>query len=151
MRSVIIYRDRLLPLSETFIRAQVRSMSRFQGIYAGCRRTPGLDLSGNPVVLLGGGKLGRIREVLFKEFGRAPQFLNHLRQYQPSLLHAHFGPDGAAAFPLAHQMKIPVVITFHGFDASFSDASFRQTRWGKRYLRHREALKSSRTHFLGVS
>jgi colanic acid/amylovoran biosynthesis glycosyltransferase len=151
MRSVIIYRDGLLPLSETFIRSQVRSMTRFTGVYAGCRRIPGLDLSGNPAVILRGKRFGRVRETIFKEFGRANNFVKELKQYEPSLLHAHFGPDGAVALPLAQSLKIPVVVTFHGFDANLTNEALRETHWGKRYLRRRDALKRDGAQFIAVS
>lgn len=36
----------------------------------------------------------------------------------PSLIHAHFGPNALEILPLARQLKIPMVTTFHGFDAS---------------------------------
>lgn len=34
------------------------------------------------------------------------------------LLHAHFGPGGLSALPLARSSGIPLLVTFHGYDAS---------------------------------
>ena len=34
------------------------------------------------------------------------------------LLHAHFGPSGIEILPLARHFQLPLVVTFHGFDAS---------------------------------
>jgi glycosyltransferase involved in cell wall biosynthesis len=42
---------------------------------------------------------------------------------RPSLIHAHFGIEGVYALPLALQLKIPLVTTFHGFDATLSTAA----------------------------
>lgn len=38
----------------------------------------------------------------------------------PQLIHAHFGPDAAMVLPLAMRHRIPLVVTFHGFDAQRS-------------------------------
>ncbi len=151
MAAVVIFRDRLLPFSETFIRSQVRSLSRFTGVYAGCRRVPGLELSDNPVVVLGNSALGRAEEILFKTTGWSPSLAMQLGKYQPVVLHAHFGPDGVTALPLAQRLNIPLVVTFHGFDANLDDGSFRKTRWGRRYLRRRDALKRNASGFIAVS
>jgi colanic acid/amylovoran biosynthesis glycosyltransferase len=151
MNSVIIFRDQLLPLSETFIRSQVSSLSRFNGIYAGCRRVPGLELTGNPVIVLANNAMGRAEELTLKAMGRCPRLAARLRQYKPVVLHAHFGPDGATALPLARQLNIPLLVTFHGFDANLSDQSFQASRWGRRYLRRRDVLKRHSAIFLAAS
>jgi glycosyltransferase involved in cell wall biosynthesis len=41
-----------------------------------------------------------------------------IHQLQPDVLHAHFGDSGAVIAPLARQLKIPLLVSFHGFDAS---------------------------------
>jgi hypothetical protein len=40
VNQVIIYRDRLIPYSETFIPAQVENFSSYQGFYVGTSRFP---------------------------------------------------------------------------------------------------------------
>jgi glycosyltransferase involved in cell wall biosynthesis len=42
---------------------------------------------------------------------------------RPALIHAHFGIEGVYALPLAQRLKIPLVTTFHGFDATLSTAA----------------------------
>jgi len=111
----------------------------------------GLNLTENPVVVLNDNALGPLEEVLFKTTGWSPGFVAQLKKYEPAILHAHFGPDGAAVMPLARQLNIPLLVTFHGFDANLSDQSFRDSRWGRRYLRHREALKREASKFIAVS
>ena len=34
------------------------------------------------------------------------------------LIHSHFGPSGLEILPLTKQLRIPLVVTFHGYDAS---------------------------------
>ena len=41
-----------------------------------------------------------------------------LRALRPLLLHAHFGRGGALALPIAQALGIPLVVTFHGADAT---------------------------------
>ena len=151
MSSVIVYRDRLLPLSETFIQSQVQHLSAFQAIYAGCRRVPGLDLRGRPVIVLKRGPVGRAEEFLFKTTGWSPSLVSQLREYQPAILHAHFGPDGSTALPLAQKLHVPLLVTFHGFDANLHERALLSSRWGRRYLRRRSALKQGASKFIAVS
>ena len=151
MPSVVIFRERLLPLSETFIRSQVSSLSKFKGIYAGCSRVSGLDLSPNPVVVMGTRMIGRAEEVALKTVHWAPLLTARLAKYQPALLHAHFGPDGALALPLARKLKLPLVTTYHGYDASQTDQTFKKDRRGRRYLQGRDALKREASRFIAVS
>lgn len=54
--------------------------------------------------------------------------MKRLLQGQPlDLIHAQFGGNGVRILPLAKQMKIPLIVSFHGFDASkkLSSASYR--------------------------
>jgi colanic acid/amylovoran biosynthesis glycosyltransferase len=41
-----------------------------------------------------------------------------LRALSATLLHAHFGPAGLRALPAARALGIPLLVTFHGFDAT---------------------------------
>jgi colanic acid/amylovoran biosynthesis glycosyltransferase len=151
MHSAIIFRDRLLSLSETFIRSQVSNLSHFAGVYAGCRRVPGLELNDNPIVVFSNNAIGRAEEFMLKSTGHCPRLAARLRKYGPVVLHAHFGPDGATALPLARQLNIPLLVTFHGFDANLTEQSFRSSRWGRRYLRRRDSLKIQSAGFLAAS
>lgn len=41
-----------------------------------------------------------------------------LRQNEVRMIHAHFGPAGIEILPLAKSLNIPLLVTFHGYDAS---------------------------------
>jgi colanic acid/amylovoran biosynthesis glycosyltransferase len=43
-------------------------------------------------------------------------FYRAMRQYPPSLIHAHFGWDGFFVLPLARWMKTPLMTRFYGYD-----------------------------------
>src|SRR5205823_6038859 len=73
-----------------------------------------------------------------------------LRTLRPRLLHAHFGQGGALALPIARALRIPLVVTFHGADAT------KQTHYRRRivphvYARRLAALQREAVLFVCVS
>ena len=150
---ILVYRDGLLAYSETFVRDQAEGLERFAPYYAGSRRVEGLDLPGDrTVVVNGGGPSGKAAEALYKLSGAAPGFYRRLRGIRPALVHAHFGPDGVSAMPLARRLGVPLLTTFHGFDATMTDEHARRSFYRHRaYLRGRERLQGEGRLFLAVS
>jgi glycosyltransferase involved in cell wall biosynthesis len=146
-RTIIVYRDELLGASETFIRAQAESLSRFRPYFVGLRRRAGLSLPEDQVHIISGpGMSGKFQRARFKLLGPSSRLLRMLQKMQPALIHAHFGPDAANAMSLAEALKIPLVVTFHGYDATIAD-----TYLPKLYLRRRDLLKARGARFLCVS
>ena len=82
--TVVIFCDHLLYLSETFIRAQAQALRQFSPVYAGSRRVHGLELpAGSSYTINPGDTVGKIREVVFKLFGKAPDLVRRLRALDP--------------------------------------------------------------------
>jgi colanic acid/amylovoran biosynthesis glycosyltransferase len=151
---VIVYSDYLLAASETFIHAQASALSEFEPVYAGSRRIPGLDLSGEQIHILNPNKdlWGKCRELGFKLTGFAPDFVARLGTLSAVLLHAHHGPNGLRALPIARDLKIPLIVTFHGSDVTVTDLRYQKATLGFRhYLANKQKLKKSRALFLAVS
>lgn len=46
-------------------------------------------------------------------------FKNILLENNIKLIHAHYGPSGIEIVPLAKEIKLPLIVSFHGYDASF--------------------------------
>jgi colanic acid/amylovoran biosynthesis glycosyltransferase len=115
-RSVLVYRDLLLPASERgFMQRQYCGFSRLRPIWIGRRLVPGTE--GAESHRLGGeGLLGGLRRLAFKEVGVVPD-LAGLVAMQPAVVHAQFGRGGAFALPLARALGLPLAVTFHGGDA----------------------------------
>ena len=69
------------------------------------------------------------------------------------LIHAHFGPNGVYALPLAKAKKIPLVVTFHGSDATVRPQSFIKDGGvlGIRYILGFNNLKNNATRIIAVS
>ncbi len=115
MRNVIIYRHQLFRLSEIFISRQAEALKRFRPIYTGNK------LQGEPVAGAAVESFSEApgwRNVLHTlTFADGP-LLKRVEQYRPALVHAHFGVDAIYAMKLSRRLGIPLVTTFHGFDAT---------------------------------
>ncbi|MDI9348794.1 MAG: glycosyltransferase [Candidatus Symbiobacter sp.] len=118
----LVYRDQLLPASEGFIPRQYCAFTRLAPLFVGTkRRMDGISQLPSPPYILGGNGLGdRIKRAAFKQFGTEPPGFAALVAAEPRLIHAQFGRGGALALPLARRLGIPLVVTFHGGDATKS-------------------------------
>jgi len=150
---IVLFCGRLLPASETFICLQGESLTQFTPYYMGTRMVKGVHLPLERTQAVNqGGILGAATEVAFKIWGRAPQLSQYLTQLRPSLIHAHFGVCGALVLPIATALRLPLIVTFHGLDATMSDHYARRhsiSTWV--YLRRREVLKQKTQLFICVS
>jgi colanic acid/amylovoran biosynthesis glycosyltransferase len=151
--AIAVYRDRLLPSSETFVLAQGESLRRFVPYYLGSRKVQGLPLpERRTLVVNGGGPVGKLGEAGHQLLGWAPAFARRVRKLDPVLVHAHFGPDGARALSLVRTLRVPLVVTFHGYDATIKDEYARRSFYSHRvYIRRRETLKQEAKLFIAVS
>ncbi|MGA2456132.1 MAG: glycosyltransferase [Terriglobales bacterium] len=150
MRKVLIYRNEVLPISETFIRSQADALQTFEARFVGLKKIPdGLPVHSNSILLTEDNSLiSKVKRQIFKQFAIAPRFLRRLRQEKPDLIHAHFALDGVCAMRLADELHVPLIVTLHGYDVTIADAVLGQTREGRRYLKRREELWRKATKFL---
>ncbi len=150
MPTILIYRNELLPVSETFIQAQAAALTKFQPVYIGLRRqTPSLALAGEPILLSrSSSTLARIRGLLYKATGVDPSFHRKAKQLDAGLLHAHFAIDGANALSLASAIGKPMIANLHGIDVTRTDESYRRSVTGKIYLARRRQLWNDAELFL---
>jgi glycosyltransferase involved in cell wall biosynthesis len=150
----LIYRSELLPPSETFVAAQAHALRRYAPRFAGLRRFPaGLPVDPCESVLLTqtDAPADRLRRRLFLATGLAPKFIRALERLRPVLLHAHFALDGAAALPLQKQLRVPLLVTLHGYDTTMADEALRSTFAGRVFLRRRQELRERVRFFICVS
>ncbi len=129
MPTVLIYRDQLLPYSETFIPAQGGRLSRYKAIYVGTSRLAE-SLQNQQTIILGEyASPSQLWKGLYK-FGDIihPRWLKELKQLRPALVHAHFGSDGGFVFPLCQQLALPLVVTCHGYDATWDTPAWTTVR-----------------------
>lgn len=131
MRQVAIFRHNLFRVSEPFIVQQAQHLARYEPLYlgrlrygdppAGAASLALQDLAPRwPLPLAGW-------QMLTQETRSYRRLLGDRR---PSLIHAHFGVNGVYALPLARRLGIPLVTTFHGFDATLTTpALLRSPEW----------------------
>lgn len=152
--TVLIFRDTLLPPSETFILSQAESLSGFTPFYVGSRRVPGLDIPADRHLFVNDGTwFGLCREILFKVYDRiSPAQLEVLARRKPRLIHAHFGTDGVAGLLLARALHLPLIVTVHGFDVTNRDDAARRSFYTHRkYVRRRGDLIRGCSKVIAVS
>ncbi|MHA7139597.1 glycosyltransferase [Rossellomorea arthrocnemi] len=156
-RNVVIFRDKLLPTSETFVKAQSEGLSSFVPYYAGYQKIKkGLDLNPDRTIVIHGMESrfnNRYTEKHLKKFLIDVILYNKIKRKEPELIHAHFGPDGTIALPLAQKLNVPLLVSFHGYDVTRtmdhlkSDSAYNI----QHYVKHMKDLKQSDTIFIAAS
>jgi glycosyltransferase involved in cell wall biosynthesis len=150
--SVVVYTHSLLEPSMTFIRSHSEALVRYQPVYAGSRRVSGLALPAGRVATANeGGLQGRILEYLFRRYGVARRLVRKLRAHHPVLVHAHFGQSGPAALVLAESLGIPLIVTYHGQDATISRAQASRSWRGREFLRGQRRVMERAALIIAVS
>lgn len=148
---IVIYRSRLLALSETFISNHYDQLSGFPRLLAGERRIPGLDLDGIDIAVNQPGA-DRVKTALFKLNPAGSELRAAIERFQPTLIHAHFATDAVDMVPIARALSVPLIVTLHGFDATTTASSHLKlgpSRWN--YLLRRAQLFEHAHLFLAVS
>jgi glycosyltransferase involved in cell wall biosynthesis len=152
LKNVLIFRKDLLAISETFVFAQAKSLTKYTGRFFGLTpASPTLPIAGDSVFLTReSGILSAIRVRLYRLTGWAPLFHRQAIAMKPDLVHVHFATDGVTALPLVNAVAVPLVVTLHGFDVTISD-EFRTSAGARQYMRLRPALWKRAARFLCVS
>ncbi len=152
---VIVYRNELLPLSETFIQAQAGALRRFRPQFAGMRRSAqSLPMPADTIVCAEHSRLARVPGLdhLLGFSGALSHELDRkLQETRPSLVHAHFGLDATTAISLADRLDVPLVVTLHGYDVTMRDEALSRSVGGVFYLLRRKQLWRRASLFICVS
>jgi colanic acid/amylovoran biosynthesis glycosyltransferase len=120
MRRVLVFKETLLPPSETFILAQTKALIEYAPLLAGLERAhPSLSLPREPLLLSDyGASISDLRAKLYRRTGTAPFFHQKAKRALPDLVHAHFASGGRSALPLARALGVPLLVTLHGADVT---------------------------------
>jgi len=124
MNRVLVFKESLLPPSETFILSQMNALRRYQAQLCGLEKSrPSLPVN-NDVILLADrpAAFAQLRAKLYRRTGIAPLFHRRARRFRPDLVHAHFASGGLSAIPLARSLGVPLIVTLHGADITVRDA-----------------------------
>ena len=174
---VAVYPIGYLTVSMTFVHRQLMGVSPWFRAIVLADEVQNRDLFPfDPIYQHRRGRIeSRLTAAASRLFGRfaslAPSqwisFGRVLRRERPALIHAHFGPAGLEMLPLARALRIPLVVTFHGYDASMLLRDERYCRDLRRLFQYahvvavsnrmRERLlglgadpQRTRTHYIGA-
>jgi len=149
--TLLVYRHRLAPLSEVgFLSRFYVGFEHLAPVWLGYHLDAGASqLAGSRLRLGRTGALGALDRTLFRHFGALPPAPD-LRAMRPRVVHAHFGPGGAFALPLARALGIALVVTFHGADAT-KETHYRRRFVPTIYQRRLGALQEEAALFVCVS
>lgn len=109
-----VFRSPVFNASETFVRAQAARLERYQPLVVGLEDKGHVPDALAGRVILAEGALARLAIRL----GRWGELGARVRDARPALVHAHFGPDGVLALPLARMLDVPLVTTLRGYDVT---------------------------------
>lgn len=137
-RIVAIWRSTWLPPSETFIRNQATSLTRWTAKPLGTRTRASAISSEHDAILYGNGRLDDFARRLFELTGRSTRIRRYLKREGVDLIHAQFGNEGILIAGEARRAEIPLVITVHGSEVTEAPRSK-----GLRGLRYRRRLSSA--------
>jgi glycosyltransferase involved in cell wall biosynthesis len=153
MQVALIYRNELLPRSETFILEQAASLTKFRPIFAGLMRAEaGLPVPDGSILLGANSSVySRSKGMLYRATGVWPGFHARIQRAGASLVNAHFAMDGACALPVALAAKVPLIVTLHGNDVTTSVHLHRRAIRGQLYLLRRERMFRTVKVFLCAS
>jgi colanic acid/amylovoran biosynthesis glycosyltransferase len=152
---VAVFRHNLFKISEVFITEQARQLRAYHPFFlgrlrhgvapAGVESLAVADLYPRSALPMAGWQMVSRSIAPYERL---------LAGRRPALIHAHFGIEGVYALPLAERLGVPLVTTFHGFDATLSTAGFLSSpAWAwypllRRRLARRGNLFLCASHFI---
>lgn len=148
-KTVGIYRKIFPRVSETFITEPTESMAKYKHMFITCKQLRKTDQS---VLAISDGDKWGVKQALYL-LTRAPMlFSNKTELTQLSLIHSHFGPDGTYAMAIAEELRIPFMVTFHGWDITIKRVPWKiKSPFYYQFLWHESKLKKKAAMFIAVS
>ncbi|MDA9505053.1 hypothetical protein XI09_10180 [Bradyrhizobium sp. CCBAU 11386] len=156
---VLVYRNDLLPLSETFIKHQSIALKEWRPILVGRRLATQLGLENLEVRTIGPASAtfgARVSWKIAAALGHLPSRSKALLQSDHvRLLHAHFATDALDAWPVAKALRVPMLVTLHGYDINTDrewwergNGGFKMRFYPRRVL---SLARQKEVHFIAVS
>lgn len=122
--AVALFNTNFLPYSQTFVYEELRHHQRYVAEVF-CRTRLLADRFPFEPVHVGG--------PLYAITRRSSAFDARFRARQFDLIHAHFGLGAVYALPFARRHRLPLVVTFHGYDVPLLTSP---RRWLPQHLRY---------------
>ncbi len=152
-KKVLVFAERMLPSTQTFIPLQVNALARYAPQYIGLiPAEKNYPLEHEPILLTKERtRAARVRREAYRWTGIAPGFHAEARKAGASVVHAHFAEGGPAAMALADALDLPLLLHLRGGAELMPDAVLRKQLFQRPYLLWRERLWKRASLFLCVS
>ena len=149
-KTVALWKRRLLPGTETFIRNQQDAYSRYAAVAIGSQRQNSpLARESDMLLYENGGILGKIKAKILSACGYSRELSSRLENESIDIVHAHFAPEGFSISRACKKLGIPLVVSFHGHD--INEAPYMPGWRGKRYRRRLKKLFKEADAFIAIS
>ncbi len=123
---VAVFSSRFLHYSQTFVFDEIRYHARYLAEVFTRERLNAEKFPFSPVHSLTGLEAFAYRTTLL-----SPTFFRLFREGRFDLVHAHFGSGACYALPYCTRFRLPLVVTFHGYDVPLllSSERFHPANW----------------------
>lgn len=117
-RAVAIWKRGWLPKSETFILNEMTGMKRWRPVPIGIFTVADGLATHGAFTPFRDSMMQRLCVKLIAPFAYLGAYRRTIEDGQASVIHAHFGAGAIQAMPIARRHRLPLVVTFHGRDAT---------------------------------
>lgn len=125
MHKIAIFRHTLFKQSEVFIHQQGVALERYKPVFVGLKIADNIPENVEYYCTTSLSGLKHVTSIIKYALMRDPKiFLPYFDNNNISIIHAHTGIDGLYSLEIAKKLEIPLVTTFHGYDATTTDAAF---------------------------
>jgi colanic acid/amylovoran biosynthesis glycosyltransferase len=153
MERVIVFAERVLPSTQTYIPLQANQLRNFTPVYAGLLPADkNLELEQTPVLLrTDRSAISKLIRESYRWTGVGPRYHTRLQSVKATLIHAHFAEGGSPALFLSKRLNLPLVLHLHGGAELMTDADLRRKWFEWPFLAYRRSLWRRASAFLCVS
>jgi colanic acid/amylovoran biosynthesis glycosyltransferase len=153
MNKVLVFAERMLPSTQTFIPLQVNELRRYVPQYVGLIPADrNLALPHQPIMLSERRTpSARCRRELYRWSGVAPRFHARTREVGSKLIHAHFAEGASPALFMSGRLDLPLILHLRGGAELMPDAQLRRYFFEYPFLVCRRRLWQRASLFLCVS
>ncbi len=132
LREVVVWRNQVLPPSETFIANQAASYRRWKPVFAGLDAVPNAWDIVPAISFAGTTPQSVAQRTMLTRAGVSPRLRRFLARPAVGIVHAHFGLDATDVLGPVRRAGKPLVVTFHGYDVTL-DRSLLPSRMLRRW------------------
>jgi colanic acid/amylovoran biosynthesis glycosyltransferase len=153
MNTVLVFAERMLPSTQTFIPLQVNELRRYNAQYVGLIPADrNLALPHQPILLANKRtRSARCRRELYRWLGVAPGFHASTQRIGSQLIHAHFAEAASPALFMSNRLDLPLILHLRGGSELMPDSELRRHLFQLPFLAYRRRLWQRASLFLCVS